>query len=426
MTSLPELLAPAATVQCARAAFDHGADAVYIGVGSHNLRARSKNATPDELQGLLEFALEKKRRVYVALNAMPGDDALPAIESLIVSLVKWKIVPHAFVVSDPGVISLCRKHAASVALHLSTQTGTFNGAAAAFWARQGIGRIVLPRELALGQVRALCSGSQTEMEVFVHGAMCVSISGRCLLGVYTAKRHPNQGDCPQPCRLRYRVSPLYDNETESGEWYTVEENDAESGTPARAFVFNSKDLCCLPILDRIVRAGVASVKIEGRNRSMHYVSSVVKVYRAALDSLARGGEYAVKREWREELDRLDHRPYTTGFYAGEYMLQDVADSRPLPAVRIVGLVREVIAGKSAVVDVKNPFNKGDRLNVLPVRKERMPYEATIREIRDMQGSAIERALTNKIVIVEPEEGTELAAGDLLRKAEEKGKPLHAQ
>jgi U32 family peptidase len=414
MTHLPELLAPAADAECARAAIMHGADAVYIGIGPYNLRARSKNAAPEELGDLLSFAHEKGSKVYVALNTMPVDGAMPGIESLLATLAKKEILPHAFIVSDPGVVSLCRRHAPSTDLHLSTQTGTFNTAAAAFWASQGIRRIVLPRELTLVQISALCRSSHIEMEVFVHGAMCMSVSGRCLLGVYTGKRHPNQGDCRQPCRFRYRVSPMYDNETETGEWFTVEEEDGDA--PARAFLFNSKDLCCLPILDRIAGTGVASVKIEGRNRSAHYVSSVVKVYRAALDAIAAGRAYAVAPEWREELERLDHRPYTTGFYAGEYVLQDVIDSRPLPEARIVGVVREIRAGGDAVVDVKNPFNKGDRLNVLPVRREKMPYDTVVLEIRDMDGNGIGRALTNRIVTIGTEQG--LVAGDMLRKGKE--------
>jgi putative protease len=413
MISLPELLAPAADAECARAALRHGADAVYIGVGPYNLRARSKNAVPSELAELLAFAHEKRSKVYVALNTMPVDETMPGIESLLVTLAKKEIMPHAFIVSDPGVISLCRRHAPSTALHLSTQTGTFNSAAAAFWAGQGITRVVLPRELTLAQMEAICRASPIEMEAFVHGAMCMSVSGRCLLGVYTGRRHPNQGDCRQPCRFRYRVSPMYDNETETGEWFTVEEEDGAA--PARAFLFNSKDLCCLPILDRIVGTGVASVKIEGRNRSAHYVSSVVKVYRAALDAIAAGGTYAVRPEWREELDRLDHRPYTTGFYAGEYALQDVNDSRPLPAMRIVGVVREILAGRGAVVDVKNPFCEGDTLNVLPVRKEKMPFEVAIRRITDLEGNSLDRALTNRLVIANADQA--LAAGDMLRKGE---------
>ena len=411
--NLPELLAPAADNECAEAAFRHGADAVYIGLGTYNLRARTKNVMPAQLRSLLDFAKTAGKKVYAALNIMPDDKALKEIEALLSTLSRQKILPDAFIVSDPGVIALCREHAPATALHLSTQTGTFNAMAANFWIKQGIKRLILPRELTLEQIACLRKTVKAQIEVFIHGAMCVSVSGRCLLGVYTAKRHPNFGDCRQPCRFKYRIAPVYDNETDTGEWLTVTEEPGEGATPSQAFVLNSKDLCCLPILDRIVASGVAAVKIEGRHRSVHYVSSVVKIYRAALDSIAGGAAYVMRPEWQEELDRLDHRPYTTGFYAGEYELQDIADSRPLPDVRIVGVVRETLAGKGAVVDVKNPFCEGDVLNVLPMRKDKMPYEVTIVGITDLEGNRIERALTNRLVMSDVKE--ELLKGDMLRK-----------
>ena len=411
--NLPELLAPAADSECAEAAFSHGADAVYIGLGTYNLRARTKNVMHAQLGSLVDFAKTAGKKVYAALNIMPDDKTLKEMEALLSTLSGQEILPDAFIVSDPGVIALCREHAPHTALHLSTQTGTFNTKAADFWLSQGIQRFILPRELTLEQIAGLCKTVKAQVEVFIHGAMCVSVSGRCLLGVYTAKRHPNFGDCSQPCRLKYRIAPVYDNESDTGEWLTVTEEQGVGAMPAQAFVLNSKDLCCLAILDRIVASGVAALKIEGRHRSMHYVSSVVKVYRAALDSLAGSAVYAVKPEWQQELDRLDHRPYTTGFYAGEYELQDVSDNRPLPDVRIVGVVREILAGKGAVVDVKNPFCEGDALNVLPMRKGKMPFEVTIRGITDLEGNRVERVLTNRLVITETEEL--LGKGDMLRK-----------
>jgi putative protease len=410
---IPELLAPAADAECAEAAFSHGADAVYVGLGTYNLRARTKNVLPAQLAYLLDFAKKAGKKVYGALNIMPDDKTLKEIETLLSTLSKQEILPDAFVVSDPGVIALCREYAPRTALHLSTQTGTFNTKAGQFWLKQGIQRLILPRELTLEQITNFCKTVKAQVEVFIHGAMCVSVSGRCLLGVYTAQRHPNFGDCPQPCRLKYHIAPVYDNETENGEWLTVTEEPGEGATPQQAFLLNSKDLCCLSILNRIVASGVASLKIEGRHRSAHYVSSVVKVYRAALDSLDGSAEYAVKPEWQQELDRLDHRPYTTGFYAGEYTLQDVNDNRPMPDVRIVGVVREILAGKGAVVDVKNPFCEGDVLNVLPMRKGKMPYEVTIKGITDLEGNKIEKSLTNRLVIINAEE--ELGKGDMLRK-----------
>jgi putative protease len=324
--------------------------------------------------------------------------------------------PDAFIVGDPGVITVCQQYAPKVPLHLSTQTGTFNSASAAFWARLGIRRIILPREMSLDTIRKNAASGAVETEVFVHGAMCVSVSGRCLLGAYMGKRHPNFGDCPQPCRLKYRIAPLRgpsDSSEKAGEWYTVEEE-----WDAGASILNSKDLNALPVLDRIASSGVTAVKIEGRNRSIHYVASVVKVYRAALDSITHDASaYAPLPQWQEELDRLDHRPYTTGFYAGEYQLQDLAaESRQDRWYRVVGVVRELLDGKGAVVDVKNPFLPLDTLNVLTAAPGEIARDATVLRMTDINGNEIGKALTNRLVICTTT--PEMRPGDILRKKQQ--------
>jgi putative protease len=411
----PELLAPAATFSCAQAAIANGADAVYAGLATHNLRARSSNFATDELDDLFECAHDQGKRVYVALNVLPDDSRIDQIDRSLKDLSSLRRRPDAIIVADPGVIELCRRRVPDVPLHLSTQTGTFNSVSARFWANQGIRRVILPREMSLSEIGKIATAGFCETEVFIHGAMCVSISGRCLLGAYRGKRHPNFGDCPQPCRLRYRIAPLQgtsiDGEKEP-EWYTVEENP-DSG----AFILNSKDLNALPVLDRIVSSGVTALKIEGRHRSLHYVASVVKVYRAALDSLAHGtGAYVPLSEWHDELDRLDHRPYTTGFYAGDYALQDLRrpqDDRQGGGYRVVGVVREEIDGQGFVVDVKNPFLVSDPLNVLCTGHGPLARDAAILKMMDMNGNGIGKALTNRVVICATEPA--LRVGDILRK-----------
>jgi putative protease len=411
----PELLAPAATFACAQAAFDHGADAVYAGLATHNLRARGQNFSVDELEELLHDARGRGKRVYVALNVMPDDDTLAGIDTSVESLLKQRDRPDAFIVGDPGVITVCQRHAPMVPLHLSTQTGTFNSASAAFWARQGVRRVILPREMSIDAIRTIAESGIVETEVFVHGSMCVSVSGRCLLGAYMGMRHPNFGDCPQPCRLRYRIAPLRDTSDSSekdGDWYTVEE-EGDAG----ASILNSKDLNALPVLDRIVSSGVTAVKIEGRNRSVHYVSSVVKVYRAALDGIANGAaRYVPLPQWLEELDRLDHRPYTTGFYAGEYQLQDLNESRQERGYRVVGVVREQRDGKGSIVDVKNPFLPLDTLSVLTAGPGEIARDATVLRMTDINGNEIGKALTNRLVICTTI--PEVHTGDILRKKQQ--------
>jgi len=409
--NIPELLAPAANTECARAAFEHGADAVYIGYDMHNLRAHSSKVMSHDLQEILSEAHDVHKKVYVALNVMPNDAMIAGIESSLKAISIFDDKPDAIIVSDPGVVALCSQHLPSVNLHLSTQTGTFNTASADFWKAHGVTRVILPRELSLAQIAYISEYALVETEVFVHGAMCMSVSGRCLMGAYMGGRHPNFGDCPQPCRYKYRISPLPVKEDESAEnWFTVEED-------SEAFLFNSKDLNALSILDKIVNTGVASVKIEGRNRSYHYVSSVVKIYREALDSLVASPQtYRALPHWLDELDRLDHRPYTTGFYGNEYQLQDVRDMRPVRDVRVVGVVRAIMPDKRAVVDVKNPFSSGDILSVLPQKKKAAPFDTHVLGCTDFSGINLHRALTNRLVIIETE--LLLGIGDIVRKHEQ--------
>jgi len=350
--------------------------------------------------------------LYITLNILPDDLRINEIEKSLKEYSNLHRFPDAFIVADPGVIDLCRHYAPEVPLHLSTQTGTFNSISAKFWGRHGICRVILPREMTINDIQRIASADYIETEAFIHGAMCVSISGRCLLGAYMAHRHPNFGDCPQPCRLRYGIAPMPRPSGEPDtkeEWYTVEEEPGSG-----AFILNAKDLNSLSILDRIVSSGVTALKIEGRGRSLHYVASVVKVYRAALNDIARNaGAYAPLPQWSEELDRLDHRPYTTGFYAGEYDLQDTGNARPERQFRVVGVTREHIDGKGFVVDVKNPFLTGDSVSVLSAGQEAMAHDAVIAGMTDANGNVIEKAVTNRLVICAAE--PPLKSGDILRK-----------
>ncbi|MBD3347551.1 MAG: U32 family peptidase [Chitinivibrionales bacterium] len=408
----PELLAPAGSYQIAEAAFSHGADAVYIGLGKHNLRAHSPNCSPEELGEVIRLARENHKKVFTALNVMPDDKKIEEIDAELVDLKSRGIFPHAFIVSDPGVMLLCKKHCPEIPLHLSTQTGMFNSRAMQFWASQGIERVILPRELSIGQIADISSHALTETEVFIHGAMCMSISGRCLLGAYMANRHPNFGDCPQPCRLKYRIAPLYDNKEASEEWITIEQE------PDEAYILNSKDLNTLSILDEIIATGVSSLKIEGRNKSIHYVSAVVKAYREAIDlCLKNPSLYEPQPHWIEELDNLDHRPYTTGFYNGEIALQEIFSSKAAQSIRVVGIVRELFQDNRAVIEVKNPFTMGEQLSILPSKPGKIPFETEIRTISDLHKRDLERAVTNKLAVITTDR--KLHVGDMMRRRKKK-------
>ena len=404
----PELLAPAGNFECLDAVIHHGADAVYAGVSHFNLRARSPNFTPKEIVDVIHYVQGKNKKIYIVLNTMPTDNQLPEIEKYIHQLSQEKKLPDAFIVSDPGIIHLCKRYFKSPTLHLSTQTGTFNRYAMEFWISQGISRIVLPRELNLNQIRAMNRLNQCETELFIHGAMCVSISGRCLLGAYLSERHPNQGDCPQPCRYTYDISVSETHTNTSKEWFTAEEDSRG------VYLFNSKDLNTLSILPEILESGVSSLKIEGRNKSVHYVSSVVKIYRAAIDRYYENQlDYTPEAIWFDELNILDHRPYTTGFYKDDYCIQEYAHSKVQSKVRLVGMVKALLKGGTAVIDVKNPFSVGEHLHIFPVSKKVDQYDIEFSELNDLNGNSLDRALTNHLVLVDPI--YKLSVGDIIRR-----------
>lgn len=428
-STLPELLAPARSLDSLEAAFDYGADAAYLGVGHLNLRAHSLNLSPSELHEALRLAHQRNKRVYVALNILPDDAALGEILDFLKKLAESSTYPDAFIVTDPGVLQQCRRYLPEVPLHLSTQAGTFNTSAMRFWAEQGVSRFILPRELTLEQIRTINAKNIAPTEVFVHGAMCVAISGRCLIGAYLAGRHPNFGDCPQYCRIPFEVRPIYDKSPSTPpEWMKLQQDDTQ------AYLFNSRDLNALPLLREILQTGVASLKIEGRNKSHHYIASVTSVYRAALDSYAASPQtFTVQQEWLDELQRLDHRPYTTGFFDQEISLQEVFGKKETGAVQIVGIVREITDQGDALVDVKYPFACNETLSVLraPTRSAGQKKGSTPRgivspdgssgsflhrfsTICDCNGAPLEKALTNRIVRVAPGRPS-LKRGDVIRK-----------
>jgi U32 family peptidase len=405
----PELLAPAGSVAIAESAFDHGADAVYVGFGQENLRAHAPALLYDDLRALLDLAHSRGKKVYVTLNCMPDDAMLTRIQGTVAVIAGMPRLPHAVIVSDPGVLTVCRKAVPAVAVHLSTQTGVFNAAALRFWREQGVTRIILPRELTLEQVGALAAEQGMEAEVFVHGAMCVSVSGRCLLGAYIDGRHPNKGDCTQPCRLRYRIDPIDPFGTPADRWFEAEES------AGGVFLMNSKDLCGLSILPATVKTGVHALKIEGRNKGMHYVATVTRVYRAALDAcMADPSDFSVRKEWLTELETVEHRPYTTGFYRGELHLQSVFASKSEPTTRMAGIIKGVLPDGAPVIDVRGVFRAGERLQILPVNRKIIPYEIRFSSLSDLAGIGLDFAPLNRLVVGRGG-APGLRPGDLLRK-----------
>jgi U32 family peptidase len=397
----PELLAPAGDLEKLQTALDYGADAVYVGAQNFGLRARAGNLTFDELARARELTGKRGRKIYLTLNAYlrPGD-----MESFATELERLKALDlDAYIIADAGALALVRSIDPTRVLHLSTQANTTNAAAAAFWAAAGVQRINLARELTLAELRAVRAAVGVELEVFVHGAMCVAWSGRCLLSAALTGRSANQGDCSQPCRWRYALV----EETRPGEYLPIEE-DAR-GT----YLFNSRDLCLLEHLPALVAAGVDSVKIEGRMKSHYYVAAVTRIYRAALDRLLEAGEeYLLDPQWLAELRMVSHRPYDTGFLlGGQAALVHTGDSKYRRTHDFVAIVREVLADGTALIEGRNRFFPGEELELIGPAMRGSRFTAG--ELRSVAGEPLPAGQPNLLLHMQLPAGAR--SGDLLRR-----------
>ena len=350
----PELLAPAGNMEKLQTAIHYGADAVYMGGRAFGLRNQADNFSTSEMALALEYCHARKVKAYLTVNSYPHNDALGCLEHYLAEVAALPF--DAYIVADPGVIELVRELSPQRQLHLSTQANTINWLSARFWQRQGLSRINLARETTLDAIGETVSRTGMEVEVFVHGALCISYSGRCLLSSAMAGRDANQGECAHPCRWNYHLV----EEQRPGEYFPVQEDD--NGT----FIFNSRDLCLLEHLPEIVSSGVSSLKVEGRMKGINYVASVLRVYRQALDEYwAAPADYRCRPEWMEELSKLSHRGYTTGFLFGAPRnVGQEYHSAYIRSHEFVGLVEEARDDGSAVVGVRNRIARGDKLEVI--------------------------------------------------------------
>ena len=359
--NIPELLAPAGDMERLKVALAYGADAVYLGGKNFGLRAFSGNFSPQELTQACVYAHERGRKVYVTVNVFPHNAEIHALPDYLKQLAEAGC--DAILVADPGVFCLARELIPQIPVHISTQANTTNWRAAKFWQEQGAERVVLARELSLAEIVEVRRNVSLELECFVHGAMCVSYSGRCLMSAYMTGRAANRGECAQPCRWRYALV----EEKRPGQFFPLEED--ERGT----YILNSRDLCLLEQLPELAAAGVQSFKIEGRMKSVHYLATVVRVYREALDSLARqtsGSKSAAgqnMQQWLQEIEKAGSRGYTTGFYYGQLAddSQEYETVRTLPEWEYAGLVKDwdALAGR-ALVEQRNHMQLGDEIEVL--------------------------------------------------------------
>lgn len=377
----PEILAPAGNLDKLKTAIDFGADAVYLGGTKLNLRAFADNFTNEQLKEGVEYAHERGKKVYVTLNIFPHNEDLDGAGEYILQLQAMNV--DAILVSDPGIFAIAKEVAPKLEVHLSTQANNVNWRSAKFWHDLGVKRIVLARELSLKEIKEIRDNlpEECELEAFVHGAMCVSYSGRCLLSNYMVGRDSNRGACAQPCRFNYYLV----EEKRPGEYYKI--NEDEKGT----YIMNSKDLCMIEHIDKVIEAGVYSLKIEGRMKSNFYVAAVVKAYRQAVDAYFESPkDYKFKKEWMDNLNKVSHRIYSTGFYFGDEERQIYDSSAYTRTADIVGMVKEFDEENMvATIEQRNKVFDNETVQVL--RPEGDLFDVVLTDMTENDGQKIESA-----------------------------------
>jgi putative protease len=405
---MPELLAPAGSFEKLVTAIHYGADAVYLGGKEFSLRARAANFDDDNVRRAVRYAHDHGVKVYVTVNIFAHNRDLYSLEGYLAFL--RDSGADGLIVSDPGILALARQVVPDLPLHLSTQANVTNWASARFWAEQGISRINLARELGLEEIRTIRAANTIELEVFVHGALCISYSGRCMLSNYFTGRNANQGDCAHPCRYSYALM----EEKRPGQYFPVEED--ERGT----YIFNSRDLCLLNQLPALVDAGVNSIKIEGRMKSVGYVGAVVRLYRLALDWMQQqlfSGEPAVSLvlpdAFHKELSKIGTRGQTENFFSARPSSNDMLYDR----MRIeqgyvpVGIIRSVAP---LLIETRHVLALGDQVEYLGRAIE--PATVTVRAMQMEDGTALSRANPGNRVILQTDPALEhIETQSLLRK-----------
>ncbi len=374
-----ELLAPAGNREKLDIAIHYGADAVYLAGKDFSLRNFSGNFTPDAMADAIRFSHDKGVKVYVACNIYSRNWEQPAIADYLKAL--GRLGPDGLIVADPAIFRLARQLVPQIPLHISTQANVTNYNAALFWQELGARRLIVARELSLAEIKEIARNCRLDIEAFVHGAMCISYSGRCLLSNAMAHRESNRGRCCHPCRFKYAVM----EETRPGQYFPIMED--ERG----AYIFNSRDLCMLAHLPQMVQAGITSLKIEGRMKSIHYVATTVKVYREVLDLYLNDPEgFRLDPGWVEELSKVSHRGYCTGFYLDDpdELIPNDKDLR-CAGTTFAGRVMGTGPYGQIRLEVRNRLRPGDWVEVMPRRGA--VKRGRIDAVYDLDGLPIEAA-----------------------------------
>lgn len=400
-----ELLAPAGNFSKLKTAVYYGADAVYIGGKSFSLRAFSDNFTDEEIVEAVKFAHGKNVKIYVTVNIFAKNSDFEKAAEYFRFLERAKV--DAVLITDVGLISLCKKVAPELKIHLSTQANTLNKYAVKFWGELGLERVVLARELSLSEIKEISEfNPETQLEAFVHGAMCISYSGRCLLSNYFNGRDANRGECVQACRWQYELR----EKSKNGEFFPIEEDERGS------YILNSKDLNMIEHIDEMAEAGVCSLKIEGRMKSEYYLATVINAYRRAIDEYYKiGGKYKKNKMFYDELLKTNHRVFTTAYMLGENKeTVNYSDSQSAGEKQFIATVLEGTNDEGYfIAEMRNRFKKGDRLELLTPNDN---FNSVILpgRITDEEGNDIEDAkiVQQKLRIYSD---IKVSAGDILRR-----------
>lgn len=389
----PELLIPAANLEVLKTAVRYGADAVYIGGDAFSLRAKADNFSLEDMKEGIKYAHANGVQIHVTVNILAHDYDIEAVKAYLLQLRDLEaacgsdsssvIRPDALIIADPGIFALAREICPEIDIHISTQANNTNYQTYLFWHKLGAKRVVSARELSLNEIADIRAHIPDDLEIesFIHGAMCISYSGRCLLSNYFTGRDANQGACTHPCRWKYAVV----EETRPGEYLPVYENDR--GT----FIFNSKDLCMVEHIPELIEAGIDSFKVEGRMKTALYVATVARVYRQAIDDyLADPERYENNKPWyKREIAACTHRQYTTGFYFGkpssETQIYD--DSTYINDYTYLGTITQIDVDGYAVFEQKNKFCVGDEIEVIQPAGETLYVKVT--SMRDAEGREID-------------------------------------
>ena len=403
-----ELLIPAGSLEVLKTAVIYGADAVYIGGEAFGLRAKAKNFTNDDIREGIAFAHKHGVKVYITANILAHNDDLSGVEEYFNELKEIK--PDAVIISDPGVFAIAKRVIPDMELHISTQANNTNYGTYLFWHQLGAKRVVSARELSLAEIKEIRGKipENLEIESFIHGAMCMSYSGRCLLSNYMTGRDANQGACTHPCRWKYSLV----EEKRPGEYMPVYEN--ERGT----YIFNSKDLCMVEYIPEMMDAGIDSFKIEGRMKTALYVATVARTYRKAIDDYNKDPElYKANMDWyRSEIGKCTYREFTTGFYFGkpDETTQIYDNNTYVKNYTYLGTVEAVDERGFARIEQKNKFTVGETIEVM--KPDGRNLEVTVKGIWNEDGKAQESAPhSRQILFVELDE--QLEPYDILRRSE---------